>query len=408
MIRKIVKYLLQILTLPLQRVVRRLPRSERIWLFGAWFGHRFSDNPKYLFLYTLEHGTHVKPVWVSRNPAVVAEVRKAGGAAFWMYSLRGIYYQLRAGVAIVSVSLDDVGPVLTAGARVVQLWHGTPLKRIGKDDDRFEGRESGLKRVVWRLRNLLLQREWATYALFPAASEESREKFSRAFRIPVGRVPILGYPRNDVFFAGRDAELREELGEVLGRSLPPRSPIIAYLPTHRKEGRAALAPFPFGDFDGAALERFLGEHDAILIYKAHYYHRQAASDHVVEDSRIVVPRGDVDTQVVLACTDILVTDLSSCYFDFLLRERPIVFLSAGLAEYMAEERNLYYRYEDVTPGRHVESFSDFLEALRDYLRDPQIDRERRREVNWRFNSHLHGGASERVYRHITSNLLRRP
>ena len=31
------------------------PRSRKIYIFGAWLGEQFADNPKYLFLEAQEH-----------------------------------------------------------------------------------------------------------------------------------------------------------------------------------------------------------------------------------------------------------------------------------------------------------------------------------------------------------------
>lgn len=42
------------------------PRSRKIYIFGAWLGEQFADNPKYLFLEAQEH-KEIRPVWITKN-----------------------------------------------------------------------------------------------------------------------------------------------------------------------------------------------------------------------------------------------------------------------------------------------------------------------------------------------------
>lgn len=404
-IKNFVLFVIILACVPVQWIVRLLPRADDVWIFGSWFGQRFADNPKYLYLYLLKEQPDIRAVWLSSRASVVAQVRRHGGKANLSYSPTGIYYQLRAGVAVISVSLADVGLAFTAGAKIVQLWHGTPLKRIGQDDERFSGGVRGILGPIWRLRNYMLLREWRGYHLLPVPSGEAQQLFSQAFAIPKERVPILGYPRNDLFFKGGLEDARVEVGMSIGRDIEDRAKIIAYLPTHRKEGRGQLAPFPFDDYDERVLEEFLCARNALLVYKAHFYHFQPSSaGTALGDRRIVSPHGDLDTQSLLMAADILVTDLSSCYFDYLLRGRPIAFIASEIDEYVNSERRLYYQYEEVTPGKHVRSMRELVSALDDYLSDPQLDATARCAIRDRFNSYLDGRNSNRVYQYIRTSM----
>ena len=57
-----------------------------------------------------------------------------------------------------------------------------------------------------------------------------------------------------------------------------------------------------------------------------------------------------DVYPALADVDLLVTDYSSIYFDFLLLDRPIVFFANDLDLYLRRERHLLFEYRDMTPG----------------------------------------------------------
>ena len=68
---------------------------------------------------------------------------------------------------------------------------------------------------------------------------------------------------------------------------------------------------------------------------------------------------------VLSETDVLVTDYSSVYLDFLLTGRPIVFLPYDLDQYLLVERSLYFDYmrDDVTPGPKCQDWASCIDAM---------------------------------------------
>lgn len=91
----------------------------------------------------------------------------------------------------------------------------------------------------------------------------------------------------------------------------------------------------------------------------------------IENVTVVPP--SVDSYDILAVTDVLVTDYSSIFFDFLPREMPIVFYAYDLDEYVAE-RGLYFSLEDM-PGEisyNIEELTHHLRQALDFgISDPQ-------------------------------------
>lgn len=66
------------------------PRSRKIYIFGAWLGEQFADNPKYLFLEAQEH-KEIRPVWITKNESVCRKVRELGYEAYMFDSFKGFY-----------------------------------------------------------------------------------------------------------------------------------------------------------------------------------------------------------------------------------------------------------------------------------------------------------------------------
>lgn len=375
-----------------------------MWVFGAWFGRRFADNPKYLYLFVLQHLPQVRAIWICADRAVLSEVQSCGGAAALRWSLRGIWWQLRAKVAVICVDLRDLAAPLVRGAVVVNLWHGIPLKRIGADDDRFAAPLTGWRRAVWQLRNRLILAEWRRYRLMPTTSPEVQARFAQAFRLPAARAPALGFARNDILLSGNSESTRARLLQTVAQHVSDRSSIIAYLPTHRAEGRVDVSLFPFADLDLPTLERDLERWNAVLLYKGHFY--QSTKTAFSAASRIIdLTDAMLDVQELLLAANVLITDLSSCYFDYLLVDRPIVFLRGVIDEYIASERGLYYPYERVTPGTHVTTFQEFSTGVERSLHDPTLGQAERKRVCRQFHTFRDANSSARVVARI-QELLR--
>src|SRR5690606_16729546 len=92
--------------------------------------------PKYLFLHVCEHATEygLTPVWLTKDRTLAARLRAQGLPAHATYSLRGMYYGLKAGLYFINCDIHDISFVLSKGAKIINLWHGIPLKKIQFDN----------------------------------------------------------------------------------------------------------------------------------------------------------------------------------------------------------------------------------------------------------------------------------
>ena len=126
MLRKIFKLLILYLSC-------LFPRSSDIYVFGAWFGNKFLDNTKYLYLY-FEKKVPGKIIWITKNKKILIEMKKDGHNVFMHNSIGGIWYQLRAKYFFICSGYQDVSEELTGNAITINLWHGIPLKKIMYDD----------------------------------------------------------------------------------------------------------------------------------------------------------------------------------------------------------------------------------------------------------------------------------
>ena len=72
---------------------------------------------------------------------------------------------------------------------------------------------------------------------------------------------------------------------------------------------------------------------------------------------------DADPYVFLKMADVLITDYSSIYFDYLLLDRPIIFFAYDLEEYLSDSREMYFDYDEFTPGEKVNDYQELKSGI---------------------------------------------
>ena len=342
-VQRRLQYIKKICSLNLSTMKKRDPD---LFVFGSWFGDKFADNSKYLYLSFLQKGE--KAYWITKNEEVYNQLKQDGLPVAMAYSEEGKRLCSKAGYIVTSTALSDVNENVIGGATRIDLFHGIPLKKIMYDD------EVGGKMLTRRQRihELLTGRALKDYYVF-SSSETVSKSIRTAFRVDDDHILQYGLPRNDAFFDGSLNKL--QLSEVDYKY------VILYLPTHRNVGKT---PIPIEKlFDLRKLDTFCRENDILFVIKKHFYHNSEKTDLTGYTNIVDLTGQSYDTQELMFNSDVLITDYSSCYIDYLLLNRPIVFYSYDLEDYLKNDREMYYDYEDVAPGDICTDFNQLFKAL---------------------------------------------
>ena len=270
------------------------------------------------------------------------------------------------------------------GQLYFQTWHGSPLKRIAHDRPHLDF-------FNWHhRRQLLIARDGWDYLL--SQSEFCSRSLGSAFRYD-GPVMELGYPRNDLMLADDADDVRRRTRAALGIGEHQR--VVLYAPTWRDNLRVGRV------FDKVL---YLDPHevverldDAVVLVRGHYNSVRAAED-VDPDNRVIDVTRYPDIADLYVAADALVTDYSSVFFDFVLTDKPMVFLAPDLVEYRDDNRGFYLDYHETVPGPVCLTTAEVVETLR----GPDAYAERRRAFRAEFAPHDDGKAAARVVDAILS------
>ncbi|MFB3855549.1 MAG: CDP-glycerol glycerophosphotransferase family protein [Vicinamibacterales bacterium] len=381
-------------------LVSWVPRDPNLWAFGTLNGRGFAENTKWLYLHCQQVGG-VRAIWISRDRTLVEWLRAQGLPAKWLYSLAGMWVCVRAGVYLYNWYVSDVCFWLSRGALKVNLWHGIPLKRIQWDSVKTQDIEYRMRYGSWLSRTLARAvspgRVTAPH-LITATSHEVAAILAKAFSVPSDRVAITGLPRTEGLVR-TSPTLNEAEAAALVRIEATRREggwVAAYVPTFRSEAiTSSFVSAPFRMLDAAA--RSSG---GLLVVKPHLNTDWSPGEVGVCQNIVCVPR-EADLYTFLGGVDLLLTDYSSVFFDFLLLDRPIVFMCEDLEEYQSRERQFYFDYETTTPGRRVNTWEQVAEIFRT-LKVPVRDEYEgaRRALRTRMFEQPAEGAAERVRREV--------
>ena len=240
---------------------------------------------------------------------------------------------------------------------ILNLWHGIPLKKIGMEQ----------KNLSWFTRKYYKYLFADNYEGVVTTSSHLVHIMSRSFLVEPERIKVWGQPRNDVLFSSNSEG--KGLEEVFSGELPPYEKVVLYAPTFRDHEPTQL--FPFQDMDRERLCQWLEEKKIFLCIRLHLYDQTGYQwiqelDRTGSRIRFLNEDRTVDIMEALKEFDLLITDYSSIYMDYLLTGKPILFLPYDQEAYL-KERGMNFPYDQVTPGPKPKTFQEFLNSMEDLL-----------------------------------------
>jgi CDP-glycerol glycerophosphotransferase len=316
------------------------PLNTNAVLFESFQGKNIGDNPLDIYYELIKRRPDLEFIWTT-SPTTEAPAGARGvrfGSKEWLDAIATSKY-------LVNNSNFPWYFRKVPGQVYLQTWHGTPLKRLGRDIPDYQMTKSYID---------TMDREALAWDYLIAPNQFCVDVFPSAFNYK-GRFILTGYPRNDRLSttspAGRQA-IREKLGVT-----DPNLKLVMYAPTWRDFKRTATGKWDTVNFLDKNIQLPEGFQ---LLFRGHHNTHAAHTDAVAGNAIDVTKYPDV-TDLYLAA-DVLVTDYSSVMFDYTVTGKPILFLAPDLERYRSE-RGFYFDYEAEVPGPILNTDAQLLTAL---------------------------------------------
>ncbi len=348
--------LLKWLIYPIGKIFRR---DKNLWAFGSRRG-QFVDNPKYYFLHVANEQKNITPVWISEDKDSVTFLKNQGYLAYGRWSLKGLIASFRAGVYIYAFDANDINFFCSAGAKLVNLYHGIPLKKIEFDTTVGNSRRVYHPRTLYEkiLTNIRSMPKWVKIDLYQLPSPSLKKIHDQAFNqlikeyhygINPRLAPLLDKKHIDNLIS-RDTKIAEQWVKGYDQ-------VWIYMPTWRV-GHPNIIEEAFPDIE--RLNKKLREKNILLIFKMHLY-----SEDVIKDcSHIKLFPATLDVYPFLISVDVLVTDYSSIAFDVSLINKPIIFYAYDLKRYLeTSSEGFYFNYQEFSNNSAISTFEEFIDII---------------------------------------------
>jgi CDP-glycerol glycerophosphotransferase len=359
------------------RAQLQLPIDRSLALYAAYWYRGYTCNPAAIHAKARELAPGIRGVFVVRRDRVSSlppgvEYVVAGSAAYFRALARAKWL-------VNNVNFPNF-VVKRRGSVHIQTHHGTPVKVMGLDQQRYPAGAVGMD-----FRKLLRRIDRWDFSV--SSNPFSTQMWHRAY--PANYVALTtGYPRNDRLAnasAEEIAAVRAEFG------IGPDERVVLYAPTHREHLPGYRPPF-----DAAEFVETLGP-AARLLMRSHYFHDRDVAAAVIAAGRVVDVSGHLSVEDLYLAADVLITDYSSAMFDYATLDRPIVIYAPDWDSYRLA-RGVYFDITAEPPGAVATTFPDLLDLFRLGAVDNDAAGKARGQFRARFCALDDGRAAERVVR----------
>ncbi|UAS89488.1 CDP-glycerol glycerophosphotransferase family protein [Staphylococcus pseudintermedius] len=267
----------------------------------------------------------------------------------------------------------------------INTWHGTPLKHMGFDV------KNNLKGSQNTMKNFLA----SDYMISPNA--HTTNIFKHAFKLDglySGEILEMGYPRIDLTINTTAKEARKYLAEHLNLK---KKPIILYCPTWRGKNVNDPENSLLNVFEEIKLLNQKLPYQVLV--KVHPFVYSKAKE-MPELKPYLVP-DFLDTNQLMPAVDLMITDYSSIFFDFLVTDKPIVFYVPDLDKYQ-NERGVYINL-CALPGPVADNIQDVITLVsNESYKDADVQ-EKYAKFKHDFVNYENGSVTERLIESVFLN-----
>ncbi len=343
------------------KLINRIKPSGKTILYHSF--PDFSDNSFAMFLYNYKHQPEYKKIWlvdaIEKKETYYRIAKNYGvDSSFTILkkkSLKAFFHYVNANFVFHTHGLFNFFGSIKKHKKV-NLWHGMPIKKIGYLDTEH---------------SKVLVSNYHT-----ATSDFYQDIIARAFGALKETVFISGQTRNDLLLKPSFS-----LNAIFNKSQKFNKTIL-WMPTYRKsvvgDIRIDGNINPKEDFLDTKklteLNLFLKTIQSICYIKIHPMDYRKKTDFLDYSNINILDNNDFDNQAinmysVLSSVDVLLTDFSSIYIDFLLLNKPIGFVFSDFNEFSNSRGFIFDNPKDYMPGKIVTTNNELISFLKELFID---------------------------------------
>lgn len=316
-IRRIIKMVLSIFWL--------FPIRDKNVLFISYGGQQYSCNTKYISEYLSSNNDNsLNIIWVFKEPSNFELLKNKNYKIVKYGSLGYLKDILTAKIIITNNSISSYLPI-RKGQVVINTWHGGGAYKKVVPDENIRARKT-------------IKETAKVFDIFVSTCKKNSELMIKETFGHSGKIFEVGFPRNDIFFKDTQ-DIKRKIYKHFDFKIDDK--LVLYAPTFREEVSEDTYDIDTKGLKLALEKRFGG--NWILMVRAHHSIKNKF-DFENNKNSVCDATGYEDMQELLCSADLLITDYSSCIWDFSLMYKPSILFAKDLDSYV-KERDFYVPIE---------------------------------------------------------------
>lgn len=373
-----------------------LPIKKSTWVFGADYGRSYKEGAKYLFEYVLKNHSNIECVFITQDKETYIELKQRNLPVLLNNTFRGLIAVTRAECVFTCQYLHDIlYTYKKKNRKFYYLLHGMPYKLA------MHSLPSNKRTAFQYTNDNIITKIRGRLASYFVLDYEMRDvefiSVTSSFFIPYAQkdfahevnIRILGMPRNDGLFNTEEMIKQKWVKGIDGKF------VITYMPTHRAYGAGELSPKLFQN--KPHIQKWLKENNIVILVKQHPNMIPKLQNSKDTDTVIDITKAKLDPQVCLFHSDVLITDFSSVWIDYLLLMRPLIFYYYDNFEEC--DAGVHYSIADKGLGISCYNEDELFESIRNIYEDYEHFRPGKDKINL-FHKYIDNKSCERYFKEI--------
>ena len=232
------------------------------------------------------------------------------------------------------------------------------------------------------------------------SSEVSKRLIMATYGFKYNQFLTFGLCRNDYLYTkGTEYDLKESILKHVPYKVKK---IILYTPTHRdnrfNDDDSNIGKQLMGfDTDIKELDSFLQKEGFFMICKIHPKQIKAIDKTSLPKSiSIFEANPKYGLAELMKISDLLVTDYTSGYFDYLILDKPVIFNLYDRNRYESNRGLIFNHIESICAGEIIYNQNEFQIALKNIDSNTEKYRDKRKDILYMLNDNLDDKACNRI------------
>ena len=371
-------------------------KNNKRWGFGSWAGKEFRGNAKYLYNYVESNHKEIEIFWISKSKSLHEELLKKGINSVYAYSINGFIKISTSGIIFCTHRFVDFIPCLTKNSTIVQLGHMTFTIKNNSIRESLK-RENFIKKIYHQCLLFYLLIKDINYGIYSSEAAEKNLKYPDKTYPKISL--ILGLPKSDYLYTLKMNKVDSKLEKkALGKIIPKNEKVILFLSTYRDDKKFNILNF---GFSAEKISHFIEKKMCHFYISLHPGAKQKVtlSNNLKNFNLINIGGDSIDH--MLNVSDLLITDYSSLFADYLIFDKPIIFAKFDHLIYL-KDRGIKINYNDL-PGPKVSNWDDLLNETNKILYDKDLFVDARNNWKNKIYKDLDGNSCQRITEYFKTN-----